>query len=706
MIKLCVSVKYLLTIALIAGVLSTLGCDDAKKLVIRSGSVDFNDRIRVDLDPLSTEQKNDPQRFFASGMLNDKLTALVSELYPSVLLETELSKLRASEVYWMTGIGGRIAPTLALSYETLLLDIKTINDEKFTYSKSHRSQDGEWKDSKLPATVLSIHKRLGLSNPVTRQILLIDGKIAHIEPAGILNNTSLWIQRCSDSSLVNHPDSPPYGIAAGCTEFKLTPEICGSQPTRIAINHYPPFTVVRCQLNVDTDVSFRLRPELAKATLTSNLNYRQHTVLPHIKIIPVDEGRRLVRPLQFEMMDDDDGANFWYFEVQDNGRRWKENFAPNLFVSQVKIFHRQGELPTDEPRYLNASEIRKLRFGRGSWGCSAVNNNQGHGVIDMQRDCEISDNRAVLLTTPSYQHANPSTALRWSLELRASAPSTDLYLEFMVKERPATAARGLRVAPPVLDMGNVQEGVDSKIGTIQIINEGNTAVTIERLILQGSDHNAFQLGTFSLPHSLAPGEHAGLDLTFMPHRVGRFEGSLVVHGADVAGAKNIQTQLYGYGVDLALDLSPVEANFARPGRAEESYRKYFQLGNVGHIPIELGAIHIVGQDANTFHILSGRCLDTDQINRSNETNDMLSGEFECIEVLYVPSQQGEHRAQLWLETSAGVTSAQLYGHCIGHCTIGASPGPDSPLTPVSEPDGSGRVLVPSTNESLHQMQPM
>ncbi|MCU7884745.1 MAG: hypothetical protein KZQ82_11175, partial [Candidatus Thiodiazotropha sp. (ex Lucinoma annulata)] len=120
MIKLRVSVKYLLTIALIAGVLSTLGCDDAKKLVIRSGSVDFNDRIRVDLDPLSTEQKNDPQRFFTSGILNDKLTALVSELYPSVLLETELSKLRASEVYWMTGVGGRIAPTLALSYETLL----------------------------------------------------------------------------------------------------------------------------------------------------------------------------------------------------------------------------------------------------------------------------------------------------------------------------------------------------------------------------------------------------------------------------------------------------------------------------------------------------------------------------------------------------------------------------------------------------------
>lgn len=117
-----------------------------------------------------------------------------------------------------------------------------------------------------------------------------------------------------------------------------------------------------------------------------------------------------------------------------------------------------------------------------------------------------------------------------TLRVFSNDPDESIVFASLAGEGVDASANGANVAVPgSINFGTARVYV-SKPFNLQVGNTGTTDLYIYRFTVHGDDRSAFEVGNDRtwFPHTVAPGGHATITLTFTPDRVGQFSGYAVI----------------------------------------------------------------------------------------------------------------------------------------------------------------------------------
>ena len=424
-------------LALLCATCLGTSCDEVIPLDLTFTGTFFSDRIRADLDPLTVPQRTENLVAYSNGTGG----RLLSTLYPDGLDPERLGQLRSSEVLWSpTG-------TVRLSWEAQFHEVR-FNGERPVLTAGPYS-------TRIPANPIQT-KRLTMSTrggtqPVTREFLAWRDVV--LEPSLynqflLLSATgplTVALEKCVGGAGVDHPDSPPVGLASSCSLLDVTPERCDEAGSFTLL----PWTVLKCRIQFLHDTSLRLHvatrpgPTPLPSGVAGHAFERPLDVRPHLKV--VGNERRLVRRVEFvredcqmrtgggvapcdaahlaeieraracrsqtdlargewcptQFLSDLPGAHVphefdhlrseWILEppVLEDGRLL-ENFVPGLAIRRIRVLRRD---PDGSQQFLLASQLRRIRFEAvvgtevESVRCRLPVGSSGVAEVIVARDC-------------------------------------------------------------------------------------------------------------------------------------------------------------------------------------------------------------------------------------------------------------------------------------------------------------------------------
>lgn len=465
---------YIAASILFSSLLSS--CAPQTSLALSFRAIEWSEKVRPDLEPLTRDQRTAPQTLFSDG--GDNGDQPISALHPD--FGSDLAGLRAlgyAPTLWVPA-GTRFV----LSYETVLTEPHL---NRAPIGMTNGPYSSQFSNPLLKAHAGAVSGRGG-TEPVTRGFLVYPGTnppsvyrpnapSPFVLPPGLLH---VALEACTNGPIRRNVDNPPGALAEECTRGWVRRERCAGSVGRFTEF---PFTVLKCVLvnapNFDT--SYRLVAVSANdPNQLAAVDYPGSTqtprILGHIKVvdrnrtlrratagseecrmpdgvggvaecdrnkmialeewrvcngrIPHPRGVRLdcsaLTPLAVQGFDSITGR--WTFSVADPATGgFRENFLSGVTVSHVKAFAVRPQRNAPR-RFLTANEITELRVAVGS----------GAGRIDVfcRVETEIGTGHASINPQNCNENINPltiawaggktDTPSRWTLVQRVpSEPS-------------------------------------------------------------------------------------------------------------------------------------------------------------------------------------------------------------------------------------------------------------------------------------------
>lgn len=205
------------------------------------------------------------------------------------------------------------------------------------------------------------------------------------------------------------------------------------------------------------------------------------------------------------------------------------------------------------------------------------------------------------------------------------------------------AGTALAVVPAEIDFGPFVVGALSAARLIELINIGDTAISVTSRDLQGADASAFILtgADTCSGASLAPGGQCEMNVRFEPVDTGALAATLRIHSnapgsphmLPLAGSGTAQP-----GSRIEVDATALDFGVLAPG---QSAGMALQYASTGTDPVSIEGFNLSGPDAAVFDISSNLC------------GANLPPGNECtIVVRFSPNQQGAFTAQVQIDADA------------------------------------------------------
>jgi len=196
-----------------------------------------------------------------------------------------------------------------------------------------------------------------------------------------------------------------------------------------------------------------------------------------------------------------------------------------------------------------------------------------------------------------------------------------------------------------IDFGDVLVERQSPAELVIVSNEGTAPLEIRGLSVEGSEAAASESGFDVVAEgctagALPPEGSCSLSVVFAPGTTGPAQALLRVAEA---GGQAIAVPLAGRGVEPAAFFEPLSSRFGEVPVGSASPPTEVRLANAGTGPLEVDTLRLGGADARAFEIVREDC------SRAR----LESGEGCAVEVRFVPPSDGEKRAELVFEHSAG-----------------------------------------------------
>ena len=237
-----------------------------------------------------------------------------------------------------------------------------------------------------------------------------------------------------------------------------------------------------------------------------------------------------------------------------------------------------------------------------------------------------------------------------------------LALAALVLPASSLAAPGggvpLVISPPALSFGKTTVGNQSQGKEVDLYNEAEEEVAIEKVAIEGEDAPAFYLNNNC--YAVGWFGHCGLWLTFAPNSAGEKHASLVITFKDGRPAQSVE--LSGTAVEPQLTFSPSSYDFGLQ-RVYESRNTYLQLTNSGEADVQVNNLEI-SAGSGSFWTGNSDCW----------SHPLQPGESCNVEVDFSPQDAVAYTAQLRASANGYGFSADLSGEG-GRAVIDATPNP-------------------------------
>jgi hypothetical protein len=171
-------------------------------------------------------------------------------------------------------------------------------------------------------------------------------------------------------------------------------------------------------------------------------------------------------------------------------------------------------------------------------------------------------------------------------------------------------------------------GVTGDSQSIEVRNEGHTAIKVESVEASGDFYQQNTCGTELIQH-----QSCSVTLWFQPTAAGERDGTLLIHDSDVTGMQ----QIFLTGVASPLDLFPGKMDFGNQAAESTSAPQIVTITNRGSADVNIATINVSGD----FVIPGKTCGDT-----------VAAGKSCRVSISFSPTVSGVRTGALSIETEA------------------------------------------------------
>jgi 6-phosphogluconolactonase (cycloisomerase 2 family) len=197
--------------------------------------------------------------------------------------------------------------------------------------------------------------------------------------------------------------------------------------------------------------------------------------------------------------------------------------------------------------------------------------------------------------------------------------------------------------PGSLSFGNVLENTPSSTQIIQIVSNGDQALSISAIGFSGDNPGDFsQTNTCQPPTVLNPAKSCSVTITFTPTAAGPRQAMLTV--TDNAPGSPQSAALAGTGLTptSVVALMPGSLNFPLTTEGSSSPSQTITLTSSGNAPVNISSIALGGANAGDFN----------QTNTCQSPNTLNPGGSCSVSVTFAPTAAGTRQAMLLVADNA------------------------------------------------------
>jgi hypothetical protein len=190
------------------------------------------------------------------------------------------------------------------------------------------------------------------------------------------------------------------------------------------------------------------------------------------------------------------------------------------------------------------------------------------------------------------------------------------------------SATGIRISSGTLRWNATAVGVTGDSQSVEVRNEGRTAIKVESVEASGDFYQQNTCGTELIQH-----QSCSVTVWFQPTGAEERDGTLLIHDSDVTGMQ----QIFLTGVASPLDLFPVKMDFGNQAAESTSAPQTVTITNRGGANVNIAAINVSGD----FVIPGKTCGDT-----------VAAGKSCRVSISFSPTVSGVRTGALSIETEA------------------------------------------------------
>ncbi len=204
----------------------------------------------------------------------------------------------------------------------------------------------------------------------------------------------------------------------------------------------------------------------------------------------------------------------------------------------------------------------------------------------------------------------------------------------------------LRLEPEAVEFEALLVGASGPPRSVTLANDGNAALTVRGLELEGDAAEAFEVSAEGcLGQPVPPGGACEIEIGFRPTAEGGTQAFLAIDSS--AAPEPHRLPLSGAGIAPRLKVDPARASFGQVAVRASSESRSLQVTSSGTSDLQIHRMTVAGADADSFS--AGGCSEA----------ALVPGAACSIEVRFRPQRPGPHRAELLLEHNAGGRRTRL-----------------------------------------------
>ena len=211
----------------------------------------------------------------------------------------------------------------------------------------------------------------------------------------------------------------------------------------------------------------------------------------------------------------------------------------------------------------------------------------------------------------------------------------------------ARAATGTPALPPNVDFGPATVGYQAS-GEVPLVNEGEAALMVEAVKIEGEDPGDFVLEGSNCQGFLAAGQSCRIGVRFSPTATGPRSAVLKVLSDGTPATATVALEGEGAAAGLGFEPGGVDFGLVEVGRGGEDP---VQVRNTGAAPIRLDSLETTGPDAGEFWVSSFDC----------QGATLAAGATCSLEVHFNAGREGEFQAAVAIRAAGTSFEAPIEG---------------------------------------------